>query len=314
MIQEQHTLFRHMLTKTGVVSLFQQDRKPSEKIPTQFPPQHQPFHPGLEWLMDPRPISETDAYVPSGKLQGKVAIISGGDSGIGRATAYAFAKEGANVVIVYLNEHIDAAQTRQRVEELGQQCIVISGDLGSEETSTYVVQQTLQAFGKIDILVNNCAESYPKERITNISASQLLRVFQSNIFSYFYLTKAVLPYLQQGSSIINTASAVAYEGQKGNLDYSTTKGAVVTFTRSLALDLVSEGIRVNGVAPGPIWTPIIPSSFPAEEMINFGKGTPMKRAGQPFELAPAYVYLASDESSYVTGQVLHVNGGLSTGS
>lgn len=286
----------------------------TEKIPVQFPPQHQPFHPGVEWLMVPRPISEIGAYRATGKLQEKVAIISGGDSGIGRATAYAFAKEGANIVIAYLNEHVDALETKKRVEQLGQRCLIIAGDLGQEKTSYQVVQQTLHVFGKVDVIVNNCAESYPKERITEITAEQLLRVFQSNVFSYFYLTKAALPYLKQGSSIINTGSAVAYEGQQANLDYSTSKGAIITFTRSLALDLVNDGIRVNGVSPGPIWTPIIPSSFPAEQMMSFGYGTPMKRAGQPYELVPAYVYLASDDSSYVTGQMLHVNGGTRTSS
>jgi NAD(P)-dependent dehydrogenase (short-subunit alcohol dehydrogenase family) len=265
-------------------------------------------------MMNPRPISDHYSQPASGKLRGRVAIISGGDSGIGRATAYAFAKEGADVVIVYLNEHKDALETRHRVEQIGQRCIAIAGDLGQEQTSHEVVHHTLQAFGKIDIVVNNCAEAYPKEQITEITSEQLLRVFQSNIFAYFYLTKAALPYLRKGSSIINTASAVAYEGQRGNLDYSTTKGAIVTFTRSLALDLVEKGIRVNGVSPGPIWTPIIPASFPAEDMKTFGYGTPMKRAGQPYELAPAYVYLASDESSYVTGQMIHVNGGVQTNS
>lgn len=286
----------------------------TEKIPVQFPPQHQPFHPGFECLMVPRPISEIGTYRASGKLQGKVAIISGGDSGIGRAVAYAFAKEGANIVIAYLNEHIDALETKQRVEQLGQRCLVIAGDLGQEKTSHQVVQQTLYAFGKVDIIVNNCAEAFPKERITEITGEQLLRVFQSNVFSFFYLTKAALPYLKQGSSIINTGSASAYEGQQGNLDYATSKGAIITFTRSLALDLINDGIRVNGVSPGPIWTPIIPSSFPAEQMMSFGYGTPMKRAGQPYELAPAYVYLASDDSSYVTGQIIHVNGGMRTSS
>lgn len=286
----------------------------TEKIPVQFPPQHQPFHPGFEYLMVPRPISEIATYRATGKLQGKVAIISGGDSGIGRAVAYAFAKEGANIVIAYLNEHMDALETKQRVEQLGQRCLVIAGDLGQEKTSHQVVQQTLYAFGKVDIIVNNCAESFPKERITEITGEQLLRIFQSNVFSFFYLTKAALPYLKQGGSIINTGSASAYEGQQGNLDYATSKGAIITFTRSLALDLINDGIRVNGVSPGPIWTPIIPSSFPAEQMMSFGYGTPMKRAGQPYELAPAYVYLASDDSSYVTGQIIHVNGGMRTSS
>lgn len=285
----------------------------TEKIPIQFPPQHQPYHPGHEWMMDPKPISEKEDYKASGKLKGKVAIISGGDSGIGRAVAYVFAKEGANIVIPYLNEHQDAHETKQRVEEIGQRCIVISGDLGLEATSNYVVQQTIEAFGKIDILVNNCAMAYPKAKITEISAEQLFRVFHSNVYSYFFLTKAVVPHLKRGSAIINTTSAVAYKGQVGNLDYATSKGANLTFTRALALDLVEDGIRVNGIAPGPIWTPLNPSSFPAEKMMTFGYDTPMKRAGQPYELASAFVYLASDDSSYVTGQIIHVNGGMIVG-
>ncbi|WP_188205936.1 SDR family oxidoreductase [Alkalibacillus aidingensis] len=285
-----------------------------ERIPVQFPAQHQKYHPGLEYLMEPRPISESPYVQPTGKLKDKVAIISGGDSGIGRATAYAFAKEGANIVIIYLNEHKDAEQTKQRIEEIGQRCIAIPGDLGQEETSNYVVSQTLSTFGKIDVVVNNCAEAYPQNMLTDITAEQLQRVFQSNVYSYFFLSKAALPYLKAGSSIINTTSAVAYEGQKGNLDYSTSKGANTTFTRSLALDLADYGIRVNGVAPGPVWTPIIPASFPAEDMKTFGYNTPLKRAGQPYELAPAYVYLASDDSNYVTGQIIHVNGGVMTSS
>lgn len=284
----------------------------TERIPIQFPPQHQPFQPGVEWMMVPRPISENTNYKGTGKLKGKVAIISGGDSGIGKAAAIAFAKEGADIVIVYLNEHFDANETKQRINEIGQNCLTIPMDLGYEEASFKVVSQTLNVFGRIDIVVNNCAEAHPKNSITEISPNQLLRTFQTNIFSYFYLVKASIPYLKPGSSIINTTSAVAYEGQKNNLDYSATKGAILTFTRSLALDLIDHKIRVNGVAPGPIWTPLIPSSFPAEQMLSFGYSTPMKRAGQPFELASAYVYLASDESSYVTGQILHINGGMRT--
>lgn len=284
----------------------------TEKIPIQFPPQHQPFHPGVEWMMVPPPISENPSVKGTGKLKGKVAIISGGDSGIGKATAIAFAKEGADIVIVYLNEHYDAANTKRRINEIGQSCLTIPVDLGYEEASYKVVKQTLNTFGQIDIVVNNCAEAHPKYSITDISPEQLLRVFQTNIFSYFYLTKAAIPHLKPGSSIINTTSAVAYKGQKNNLDYSATKGAIVTFTRSLALDVADQNIRVNGVAPGPIWTPIIPASFPAEDMLTFGYGTPMKRAGQPFELAPAFVYLASNDSNYVTGQILHVNGGVMT--
>lgn len=286
----------------------------TEQVPIQFPPQHQPFQPGWEWIMHPRPIAETDQYIGTGKLTDKVAIISGGDSGIGRAVAYAFAKEGANIVITYLNEHIDALETKQRIIDIGRSCLLVAGDLGEEETSAFIVNETLKSFGRIDILVNNCAEAHPTLNLTKITAEQLLRVYKTNVFSYFYLTKAALPHLKEGSSIINTTSAVVYVGQSDNLDYSSSKGAVATFTRSLALNLANRGIRVNSVSPGPIWTPLIPSSFPAEQVMTFGYDTPLSRAGQPFELAPAYVYLASDNSSYVTGQTVHVNGGVMTSS
>ncbi|WP_174495159.1 SDR family oxidoreductase [Salirhabdus euzebyi] len=282
--------------------------------PKHFPPQHQPIHPGLEALMVPKPKAEDPCYKGTDKLKGKVAIISSGDSGIGKAVAIAFAKEGADIVIAYLNEHIDARNTKGRIEEIGQQCLLVPCDLGSEHNCHDVVDQTLKTFGKLDILVNNCAEAHPKKSITEINAHQLYRVFQTNIFSYFFLTKAALPYLKSGNTIINTTSEVAYNGQEDNIDYAATKGAIVTFTRSLALQLVGQNIRVNGIAPGPIWTPIIPSSFPAEQMTNFGTGTPIGRAGQPYELALAYVYLASSDSSYVTGQVIHVNGGTMTSS
>lgn len=277
--------------------------------PIAFPPQHQQTQPGLEYLMDPRPISEKSSYRGSGKLEGKVAIITGGDSGIGRAVAYAFVKEGAKIVIVYLNEHKDAKETEQRIKELGGQCLLISGDLKEETMSQVVVQQTLQAFGRIDILINNHAIQYVRKSILEITKEQLEQTFQTNIFSFFYLTKAVLPHLKAGSSIINTASVTAYEGNKKLIDYSATKGAIVAFTRSLSLSLEKQQIRVNAVAPGPIWTPLIPATFSEKEVMKFGLDTPMKRAGQPFELAPAYVYLASEDSSYVSGQVIHVNGG-----
>ncbi|GIP27750.1 NAD(P)-dependent oxidoreductase [Paenibacillus sp. J23TS9] len=280
-----------------------------KNVPLSFPPQHQSRQPGMEYLMVPRPISENPAYRGSGKLQGKVALVTGGDSGIGRAVSIAFAKEGADVVIVYLEERQDAAETKQRIEQLGRRCLNIAIDMRNEESPAWVMQKTLETFGKLDVLVNNHGVQYPQESILDISNEQLLNTFQTNILSYFRMVKAALPHLPAGSSIINTASVTAYQGEKTLLDYSSTKGAVVTFTRSLSLNLVDRNIRVNGVAPGPIWTPLIPSSFDAERVKTFGTDVPMKRAGQPFELAPTYVYLASDDSGYVTGQILHVNGG-----
>lgn len=259
--------------------------------------------------MSPNPISEWEGYKGSGKLKNKVAIITGGDSGIGRAVAYAFVKEGAAVVIPYLNEHRDAQITKQRIEQLGGRCLLYAGDLGQERTAYEVVRQTIQTFGRLDIVVNNHGIQIVQDSILNISAQQLEATFRTNIFAFFYMVKASLPYLNNGSSIINTTSITAYQGHKTLIDYSATKGAITTFTRSLSLSLVDKGIRVNGVAPGPIWTPLIPSSFSAENVATFGTDTKMKRAGQPFELAPTYVYLASDDSRYVTGQVLHVNGG-----
>jgi NAD(P)-dependent dehydrogenase (short-subunit alcohol dehydrogenase family) len=284
-------------------------KKKYETVPVPFPPQHQPQQPGLEYLMDPRPISEDPAYRGSKKLEGKIAIITGGDSGIGRAAAYAMAKEGADIAIVYLNEHRDADETRRRIEEIGSRCLSISGDLRYPQTSKAAVEETLRVFGRVDIVVNNCAVQFPQESILDISDEQLENTFRTNIFSFFYMTKAALPHLQRGSSIINTASITAYRGNKDLVDYSATKGAIVTFTRSLSKQLIDKGIRVNGIAPGPIWTPLIPSSFSAEKTSSFGLDVPMKRAGQPFELAPSFVYLASDDSRYVSGQMLHINGG-----
>jgi NAD(P)-dependent dehydrogenase (short-subunit alcohol dehydrogenase family) len=280
-----------------------------EEKPLTFPPQHQEQQPGLEYLMNPRPIFENPAYKGSSKLENKVAIITGGDSGIGRAVAVAFAKEGADVVIAYLYEHQDAEETKARVEQLGRRCMTIPTDLRFKENCTRVVDRTIETFGNLNILVNNCAVQYPQQKLTDISEEQLIHTFATNIFSYFFMTQAALPYLKAGSSIINTASITAYRGEKTLLDYSSTKGAIVSFTRSLSQNIVKEGIRVNAVAPGPIWTPLIPASFSAERVSTFGRDTPMKRAGQPFELAPAYVYLASQDSQYVTGETLHVNGG-----
>ena len=279
------------------------------KIPITFPAQHQNVQPGIEFEMKPLPIFENPNYIPSGKLQDKVVIISGGDSGIGRAVSVLFAKEGANIVINYLNEHEDANYTKQIVESYGRRCLLIPGDLRDEGLSSYIAKTTLEVFGKIDVLINNCGVQFPQNSILDISSKQLKDTFETNIFSFFYLTKAVLPYLDANSSIINTTSVTAFEGKKNLIDYSSTKGAITVFTKSLALSLADQKIRVNAVAPGPIWTPLIPSSFSENEVEIFGTDVPLKRAGQPFELAPAYLYLASDDSRYVTGQIIHVNGG-----
>ena len=274
-----------------------------------FPPQHQNHQPGTETEMDPRPISVDERYQGSGKLKNKVAIITGGDSGIGKSVSIYFAKEGAAVVIVYLNEFQDATETKQIIEAQGRECLLLAGDIGNEDFCNDVIEKTIAKFNRIDILVNNAAEQHPQTSISDITAQQLERTFRTNIFSMFYLTKAALPHLKQGSSIINTASITAYQGHESLLDYSATKGAIVSFTRSLAKSLATKGIRVNGVAPGPIWTPLIPSTFHAEHVAQFGADTPMGRAGQPCELAPSYVFLASDDSTYVSGQMIHVNGG-----
>jgi NAD(P)-dependent dehydrogenase (short-subunit alcohol dehydrogenase family) len=274
-----------------------------------FPPQHQNQQPGIESMMNPRPQFEDFQYKAAGKLTGKVALITGGDSGIGRAIAVTYAKEGADVVIIYLNEHADAEETHRQVEQEGRKCLHIAGDIGDENFCKQVIDQTMKQYGKLDILVNNAAEQHPQKSIEEISAEQLERTFRTNIFSMFYMTKAALPQLKPGSAIINTASIVAYEGNEQLLDYSATKGAVVTFTRSLSQSVIGRGIRVNAVAPGPIWTPLIPSTFSEQQVAKFGADTPMKRAGQPEELAPSYVFLACDDSSYMAGQILHVNGG-----
>lgn len=279
------------------------------RTPITFVAQHQDVQPGMEYEMKPNPIFENPNHIPSGKLQNKVVIISGGDSGIGRAISVLFAKEGADIVISYLNEHEDASYTKQIVESYGRRCILIPGDLRDENLSTYIAETAMNAFGKIDILINNCGVQFPQNSILDITSKQLKDTFETNIFTFFYLTKAVLPYLQANSSIINTTSITAFDGKKNLIDYSATKGAITVFTKSLALSLADQLIRVNAVAPGPIWTPLIPSSFNEQEVEIFGTETPLKRAGQPFELAPAYLYLASDDSRYVTGQIIHVNGG-----
>lgn len=273
------------------------------------PPQHQRKRPGREHKMRPQPRSGASEYSGSGKLRDKVALITGGDSGIGRAVAVLYAKEGADVAIVYLNEHKDARETKRLVESQGRRCLLIAGDIGREKFCQAAVTRTKRELGKIDILVNNAAEQHPQESITRITEKQLEKTFRTNIFSFFFLTKAVMPHFRKGGVIINCASVTAYQGSSQLLDYSATKGAIVAFTRSLSQALADKKIRVNAVAPGPIWTPLIPSTFPAKEVATFGSDTPLGRAGEPEEVATSFVFLASDDSSYMTGQVLHPNGG-----
>ncbi|HEU4708344.1 MAG TPA: SDR family oxidoreductase [Methylophilaceae bacterium] len=277
--------------------------------PQQIPPQHQNIQPGHEDQMTPEPVFIDPDYEGSHKLQGKVAIITGGDSGIGRAVAVAFAKEGADVVIAYLNEDEDAEKTREIVEAEGKQCLLVAGDIADEDFCQSLVARAIANFGHIDILVNNAGQQYPQQSIEDIDQKQLEKTFRTNIFSMFYMVKAVLPHLKQGAHIINTASVTAYRGSAHLLDYSATKGAIVSFTRSLSQQLAEKGIYVNAVAPGPVWTPLIVATFPPDKVSSFGADTPLKRPGQPSEIAPAYVFLASKDSSYMTGQVLHPNGG-----
>ena len=275
----------------------------------QRPPQHQEGQPGLQSEMQPQPETEAPWYRGSGKLEGKVALISGGDSGIGRAVVTLFAREGADVAIVYYNEHDDAEQAKKAVEREGRRCVTLAGDVGDEDFCRHALEHTLSEFDRLNILVNNASEQHVCKDITEISTQQLERTFRTNIFGMFHLTKAALPHLHEGSAIINTASVTAYHGHPVLLDYAATKGAIVAFTRSLSLNLAQRGIRVNAVAPGPIWTPLIPASMEAETMPHFGGSTPMQRAGQPEEVAPCYVFLASRDGSYMSGQVLHPNGG-----
>lgn len=282
----------------------------NKQIPLTFPRQHQDIQPGIESIMNPSPIFDNPNVPTGNKLTGKVAVISGGDSGIGRAVAILFAKQGADIAIVYLNETDDANFTKQNVESYGRRCILIEGDLTDENFSKQVVERVLNELGKVDILVNNCGVQFPQNSILDITSEQLKKTFETNVYSYFYLTKAILPLLKEGSSIINTSSITSFEGHVRLIDYSATKGAVTSFTRSLAQSLANKKIRVNEVAPGPIWTPLIPSSFNEDEVEVFGSDVPLKRAGQPFEVAPAYLYLVcNDDSNYVTGQTIHVNGG-----
>ena len=277
------------------------------------PPQEQDRQPGRERPMRPRPKSEP-LVEGSGRLKGKVALITGGDSGIGRAIARAMAREGAKIAIAYLEEHTDAEDTVKLVEKEGSEAIKFAGDIGDEDFCREVIDKTVKAYGGLDILVNNAAEQHEIDDIAKIDRKQIERTFRTNIFSFFYMTKFAVPHLKKGASIINTTSITAYEGHKTLLDYSATKGAIVTFTRSLSLALVDKGIRVNAVAPGPIWTPLIPASFDAKKVSQHGSSAEMDRAGQPNEIAPCFVFLASPEASYITGQVLHANGGVIVGS
>ena len=277
--------------------------------PETIPAQEQERQPGFESEMEPKPDFKGNLAGQAQRLPNKTALITGGDSGIGRSIALAFAKEGADVAIAYLDEHEDAEETKKFVEQEGRRCLLISGDLGDESFCKEAVEKVVGEFGKLDILVNNAAEQHVQESLKDITAEQLERTFRTNVFSMFHLTKAALDHLKAGASIINTTSITAFRGEPTLIDYSSTKGAILAFTRALSGSLVKEGIRVNAVAPGPIWTPLIPASFDAETVEGFGSDSPMQRPGQPDELAPGYVYLASDDSSYVTGQVLHINGG-----
>lgn len=280
-----------------------------KETPTKQRPAQIQSPPGQQNKMKPKPQVKKPPH-GSNRLMNTIAIITGGDSGIGQAVAVAFAQEGADIAVIYLEEHEDAIETKRLVEENGRKCLLIPGDVGEEQFCFSAVKTVIATFGQLNILVNNAAEQHPQKSIAGITEKQLEKTFRTNIFSYFFMTKAALQYLEQTSgTIINTTSVTAYRGSKELLDYSATKGAIVTFTRSLALSLVEKGIRVNGVAPGPIWTPLIVSTFPKEKVETFGSDVPMKRAGEPAEVAPCFVFLAADDSSYMTGQILHPNGG-----
>lgn len=282
-------------------------QKSSPKKQIRKPQQQQ--RPGSELKMQPQPVADYMKVKGSGKLYNKTALITGGDSGIGRSVAILFAKEGADVSIIYYNEHADAKDTQRMIEQYGRKCLLIPGDITKEKFCVSAVAKTVKQFGRMDVLINNAAIHYESKTLADISTSQLLKTFQTNIFSMFWLTKAALPHMGKGSSIINTTSVTAYRGSGTLIDYAATKGAIVSFTRSLSSNLIEKGIRVNAVAPGPIWTPLIASSFEPKKVARHGSDVPMKRAGEPAEVAPSYLFLACNDSSYITGQVLHPNGG-----
>ncbi len=273
------------------------------------PPQHQDHQPGRQEPMDPQPRSEQPHAFGSNKLKDRVVLITGGDSGIGRAVAAAVAREGADVAIAYLEEDDDAAETRRLVEKEGRACLTLRGDLGNESFCGSAVESVVKRYGRLDVIVNNAGEQHVQQRPEDITEAQLERTFRTNVFAQFFVVKAALPHMGRGGAIINMASITAYEGNPQLVDYSATKGAIVSFTRALSNAIIDRGIRVNAVAPGPIWTPLIPASYPADKVKEFGADSPMKRPGQPDEVAAAVVFLASDDASYVSGQTLHVNGG-----
>lgn len=278
-----------------------------KKSKTKIRPLQKQQKPGLEKSLSPLPDSKPISQ--DGKLKGKTAVVTGGDSGIGKATALLFAKEGADVVIPYLSETSDAKDTKKEIEVLGRRCVLIKGDLGKENHCKKVIAKTISEFGKLDILVNNAGNHWEADQIEDISTEQLLKTFHSNFFSVFWLTKYAMKHLKKGSSIINTTSVTAYRGSDHLMDYAATKGAILSFTRSLSANVAPKGIRVNAVAPGPIWTPLIASSFSKKEISEFGSDTPMRRAGEPNEVATCFLFLASEDAAYMTGQVLHPNGG-----
>lgn len=279
-------------------------------FPKKFPEQHQNIQPGIEKEMNPTPIFKSEGYgIINGKLKDKVAVITGGDSGIGKAAAVALANEGTDIAIIYNNENKDAEDTKKEIEKAGRKCVLIAGDIKNKDFCNKAIEKVISSLGKINILINNAAVQYEQQNIEDITEEQLKKTFETNIFGTFFMTQAAIAHLQKGDCIINTTSITAYRGHETLIDYSSTKGALTSFTRSLAMNLVSKGIRVNAVAPGPVWTPLIPASFDEKKVGNFGTDNKQGRAAQPVELAGAYVFLASQEASFITGTTIHVNGG-----